>query len=60
MNLLRTVRAVLWSFIGIRGNKEYEQDVGQLKPGHIVVVALVAVAVFVGGLIGLVHWVVKN
>ena len=59
MKLLRTAKAVLWSFIGIRKNSEYQEDLGKLNPFHVIAVALVAVALFVGGLIALVHWVVK-
>jgi amino acid transporter len=59
MSLLRTAKAVAWSFIGIRKNSEYQEDLGKLNPFHVIAVALVAVALFVGGLIALVHWVVK-
>ena len=58
MNLLRTVQAVLWSFIGIRKKSAYEEDLGKLNPFHIIAVALVVVALFVGGLIALVKSVV--
>lgn len=58
-SLLHTAKAVAWSFIGIRKNSEYQQDLGKLNPFHIIAVALVAVALFVGALILLVHWVVK-
>lgn len=58
MNVLRTVRAVLWSFLGIRRGSGLEDDMRRLNPLHVVAVALVAVALFVAGLIGLVHWVV--
>jgi hypothetical protein len=58
MNLLRTVRAVAWSFIGIRKNSGLQEDVGKLNPFHIIAVALVGVALFVGGLIALVNWIV--
>jgi len=57
---LRTVKTVLWSFIGIRKKSEYEQDLGKANPFHIIAVALVAVALFVGGLIALVNWIVKS
>ncbi len=46
-----------WAFLGIRKNSDYQRDLGRLKPFHVVAVALVAVALFVGGLIALVHWV---
>jgi hypothetical protein len=58
-SLLDTVKAVAWSFIGIRKNSEYQRDLGKLNPLHIILVALVAVALFVGGMIALVNWIVK-
>ena len=60
MNLLRTVKTVLWSFIGIRKKSGYEEDLGQANPFAIIAVALGVVALFVVGLIVLVNWVVKN
>lgn len=56
--LLGTVRAVAWSFLGLRGRQGLEQDVQQLKPLHILAVGLVGVFVFVGALAALVHWIV--
>ena len=58
-SLLRTAKAVAWSFIGIRKNSEYQQDLGKVNPFHVIVVALVGVALFVGALIALVNWVAK-
>jgi len=60
MSVLRTVKTVLWSFVGIRKKSEYEEDLGKANPFHIIAVALVAVGLFVVGLISLVNWVVKN
>jgi hypothetical protein len=60
MSILRTVKTVLWSFVGIRRKSEYEEDLGKANPFHIIAVALVAVGVFVVGLIALVNWIVKN
>ena len=57
MNFLRTVKAVLWSFIGIRKRSGYEEDLGKLNPFAVIAVALVLVALFVTGLITLVHFV---
>ena len=53
------VRAVAWAFLGIRKNSGYQDDLGKLNPLHVIVVALVAVALLVGGLIALVNWVVR-
>lgn len=57
-SLLRTVRAVAWSLIGLRKSSEYQQDVEKLNPVHIIVVGLVAVFLLVVCLIGLVNWIV--
>lgn len=59
MSGVRTIKAVLWAFLGIRKRSAYEEDLGKLNPFHIVAVALAAVALFVVGLIALVNWVVK-
>jgi hypothetical protein len=59
VNLLQTVKAVAWSFIGIRKNSEYQKDLASLNPVHVIGVALVAVLLLVAGMIALVHWVVQ-
>ena len=58
-SLLHTFRAVAWSFIGIRKNSEYQNDLARLNPLHIVLVAIVAVVLLVAGMAALVHWVVR-
>jgi amino acid transporter len=58
-SLLHTVKAVAWSFLGIRKNSEYQNDLSRLNPLHIVAVALVGVLLLVLGLVALVHWVVR-
>ena len=59
MNIGRTIQAVASSFIGIRKSSASQEDLGQLNPFAVVVVAVVAVALMVGGLIVFVNWVVK-
>jgi Protein of unknown function (DUF2970) len=54
---LRTAKAVLWSFVGLRTRADYEQDVDQLNPVHIVVAGLLGVVVFVGSLMLLAMWI---
>ena len=56
-SLLRTVRAVAWSFLGLRRGSGLEQD-ARLNPVHVMVVGLVAVFLFVLALAALVHWIV--
>ncbi len=53
----RTARAVAWSFFGVRQNRAWQEDMERLNPLHIIVVALVAVVLFVAALVALVHWV---
>jgi hypothetical protein len=55
---LRTIQAVLWSFVGLRKNSESQKDIEKLNPFHIIGVAIGAVLLFVLGLIALVNWVV--
>ena len=49
-----------WSFFGVRKGAEYEKDVAQLNPLHVIVAGIVAAAVFVGGLVLLVKWVIGS
>ncbi|OYU42623.1 MAG: hypothetical protein CFE44_22970 [Burkholderiales bacterium PBB4] len=56
----RSVKLVAWSFLGIRGNKEYQQDLAKVNPLHVVVVGVVAALLLVVSLIGLVNWVVAK
>ncbi|WP_353236301.1 DUF2970 domain-containing protein [Diaphorobacter ruginosibacter] len=57
-SLLRTVRAVAWSMIGLRKGSEYQKDIEKLNPIHIVVVGLLALVLLVVGLMVLVNWIV--
>lgn len=59
-SLLQTLRAVAWSFFGVRKSSEYERDVQQLNPVHVIVAGVIAAAVFVVGLIVLIRWVVGS
>jgi amino acid transporter len=54
------LKAVLWSFLGIRKNSDYQNDLQKLNPLHIMVVAAVMVVVMVVGLIVLVNVVVAK
>ena len=58
MSIARTVKAVAWSFLGIRKNSESHEDMGRLNPLHIILAGLAGAALFVLGLVVLVRWVV--
>jgi len=57
-SLFGTVKAVLWGFLGIRRNADYQKDIERLNPLHIMAVGVVMAFLFVGALILLVNWVV--
>jgi len=58
--LLRSVIAVSWSFIGIRKNSEFQEDLSHITPLHILGVGFAAGLLFVIGLILLVNLVVAK
>lgn len=59
-SLLRTVRAVAWSFFGVRRSRDLERDVAELKPVHVIVVGVALAALFVVALVLLVNWVIAT
>lgn len=56
----QTVKAVAWSFLGIRQSGAYAQDVQKLNPLHVIAVGIVAAVIFVLAIIALVQWVVSS
>jgi hypothetical protein len=59
-SFLGTLRAVGWSFLGIRKGRGYEEDVGRLNPVHVIIAGVVAAVVFVLVLVVLVKWIVGS
>ncbi len=55
-----TIKTVLWSFLGIRKKSEHDKNAAQLNPVHIVIAALMVVAVFITALILIVKSVVAK
>ncbi|MFN4004077.1 MAG: DUF2970 domain-containing protein [Hylemonella sp.] len=55
--LWATVKAVAWSFLGVRRNSDFQEDIARLKPYHIIGVGLVAGILFVLILMLLVRWI---
>ena len=56
----RTVKAVAWSFVGLRARGDFEEDVQQLSLLHIIIVGLIAIFIFVAALVVLVNLVVAR
>ena len=59
-SLMRSIKAVAWSFLGIRKSSEFQEDVAKISPLHVLGVGLAAGLLFVVGLILLVNWVVAK
>lgn len=59
-SFLQTFKAVGWSFFGVRKGKDYEQDVSQLNPIHVIIAGVIGAALFVVGLLLLVRWIVST
>jgi hypothetical protein len=60
MSFWQTMRAVGWSFFGVRKSADYEKDVSQLNPVHLIIAGLIGAAVFVAVLVVLVKWVITS
>ncbi|CAG1018192.1 hypothetical protein BURC_02934 [Burkholderiaceae bacterium] len=59
-SFLQTMRAVAWSFFGVRKSSEYERDVSELNPVHVIVAGVIAAVLFIVALIVIVNWVLAS
>jgi hypothetical protein len=60
MSFLQTVKAVAWSFLGVRKRAGYEQDVQKLNPVHVIVTGIIGAILFILALVAVVGWVVGS
>jgi hypothetical protein len=59
-SFLMTMKAVAWSFFGVRKSGDYEKDVEQLNPVHLIIAGVLGAALFVIVLVVLVQWVLAS
>ncbi len=59
-SFVQTLKAVAWSFFGVRKSTDYAQDVAKINPIHVVVAGILAGVLFVVGLVLLVRWIVAS
>ena len=59
-SFLQTMRAVAWSFFGVRKSSDYEKDVSRLNPVHVVIAGVIGAIVFITVLLVLVNWVLSS
>lgn len=55
-----TMKAVFWSFFGVRKRRDYDYDASNLNPIHVIVGGLIGVALFIGILVFLVRLAVAH
>jgi hypothetical protein len=59
-SFLQTVKAVGWSFFGIRRSSGLEQDLQKLNPVHVIIAGILGAVCFITALVFLVRWVVGS
>ncbi|MBB5390354.1 MULTISPECIES: DUF2970 domain-containing protein [unclassified Herbaspirillum] len=55
-----TMKAVFWSFFGVRKKSDYESDAARLNPVHVLVAGVIGAAIFVAVLVVIVKLVVAQ
>jgi len=53
-----TLKAVFWSFFGVRKKSDYEKDTQQLNPVHVIIAGVIGAAIFIAVLLIIVKSVV--
>jgi hypothetical protein len=59
-SFLQTIKAVGWSFFGIRRSTGLEQDLQKLNPVHVIIAGVLGAVLFITALVFLVRWVVGS
>ncbi|MFT3856087.1 MAG: DUF2970 domain-containing protein [Aquabacterium sp.] len=59
-SFFQTLKAVAWSFFGVRKSADYAEDVARINPVHVIVAGVLAAVLFVVGLVLLVRWVIAS
>ncbi|QTD44625.1 DUF2970 domain-containing protein [Ottowia testudinis] len=56
----RSLRMVAWGFFGVRRNSEYQRDLAQVNPFHVILAGIIGVVMLVMLLLVVVNWVVSG
>jgi hypothetical protein len=55
----RTMKAIAWSFTGLRRKRDFDDDVeGGMNPFHVLIAALIGAAIFIGILVAFAKYAV--
>ena len=59
-NFWQTMKAVFWSFFGVRSGKDHDVDMARLNPIHVIIAGILAAVIFVFTLMVIVQHVVAT
>jgi Protein of unknown function (DUF2970) len=59
-SFLQTMKAVAWSFFGVRKGVDLEKDVNQLNPVHVVIAGVLGAILLIVVLLVIVNWVLAS
>ncbi len=60
LSFIATLKAVCWSFFGVRKKSAYEQDVAKLNPVYVIIAGVLMAVMFIIVLIVIVQMVVHQ
>ena len=60
MSFVATMKAVFWSFFGVRKKSAYEEDAASLNPVHVIIAGVIAAIGFITILLLIVRSVVAK
>lgn len=59
-SFLQVIRAVLWSMIGVRGQKGYEDDLKKIKPMQAIIAGIIGTIIFIFTVLTLVNLAINH
>ena len=60
LSFFATLKAVCWSFLGVRKKSAFEQDVAKLNPIYVAIAGVIMAIIFIATLLVIVKHVVAN
>jgi hypothetical protein len=60
VSFMATMKAVFWSFFGVRKKSDYEKDAAQLNPVHVIIAGVIGALIFIATLIMIVKSIVAK
>lgn len=59
-SLFQLVKMVLWTMIGVRGQKGYENDIAKIKPKQAIIAGIIGAIIFVLTVLTFVNLAINN